>query len=321
MLIRTIILVFLSLAYTSLSWAQQKDIEKDTSYLLESALKKAIRHNKDEDIVISAVYSSPSKKISTEKNIVYKNLDGRVLHADLFYPKKLNKKTPGILIIHGGGWKSGDKVLMTPMAEKLAETGYFVMAPEYRLSPEAKYPAAVLDLYDAFNWMVENTKEYKIDTSQFIVMGCSAGGQLAALVGTTYNSSTNIYNKETHGHIAAIIDVDGVLAFKHPDSAEGQVASEWLDGTYEENPVNWEEASALNHVDAQTPPTLFLASKYPRFLAGRQNYIQKLEEYQTPSETYFLNNAPHSFWLFNPWFKPTVKYVQDFLDEYLTDKK
>ncbi len=294
--------------------AQQIAQQRDTSYTLSSALAKAQQYNKEKDIEITPVYSNPSKKIKTKKEIQYKIITNRSLTANIFYPKmKAKQFFPGVLIIHGGGWRSGDKSLMTPMAEMLAASGYFVMAPEYRLSPEAPYPAAVLDLYDAINWMSDHAEKYNINMGKLIVMGCSAGGQLAALIGTTYNQPTNLYGKEKRGRITAIIDVDGVLAFKHPDSEEGTVAGEWLGGTYEQVPDRWEEASALHHVDQYTPPTLFLASIYPRFLAGRQDYIEKMNMYGTPTETHFMDRAPHSFWLFNPWFTPTMNHILEFL--------
>lgn len=314
-----LIIAVLSVSYIHKLYAQQNvqqsAQQQDTSYTLNSALKKAQRFNKEEDINITAVYSNPSKKIKTETEIIYKTIGERSLSANLFYPKKRKKDTPGILIIHGGGWRSGDKSLMTPLAEKLAAAGYFVIAPEYRLSLEASYPAAVLDLYDAIGWMHEHAIEYNINMDKIVVMGCSAGGQLAALVGTTYNQPNNIYQKEKRGHIAAVIDVDGILAFIHPDSQEGEVAGQWLGGSSTEVPEIWEEASALNHVDQYTPPTLFLASIHPRFLAGRQAYIAKLKAFNTYSETHYLDRAPHSFWLFNPWFKPTMEYILGFLSK------
>lgn len=307
-------LLFLIVASQINVQAQNTSVPRDTSYTVRSTLEKVRKYNKN----VTAVYPHPSDRITVEKEIVYRSLGDRRLTANLFYPKKKSKKMPALLIIHGGGWRAGDKSLMTPMAERIADAGYFVMAAEYRLSLEATYPAAVADLYDALQWMCDNAVKYSIDVNRFVVMGCSAGGQLAALIGTTYNNPV-LFNpaveRKTPGHVCAIVDVDGVLAFKHPDSQEGTVASQWLGGTFEEKPETWNEASALYHVDQYTPPTLFLASMYPRFLAGRQDYISKLQPFGTKSETRFLENAPHSFWLLNPWFEPTVGYVLKFLEE------
>ena len=62
-----------------------------------------------------------------------------------------------------------------------------------------------------------------------------------------------------------------------PESAEGKVASEWLGGTYEEKPETWIEASALPHIDKNTPPTLFINSSLPRFHAGRNDMFKKFD--------------------------------------------
>lgn len=297
--------------------AQKSNVPRDTSYTLRSALEK-IRKSYPE---VTAVYSNPSPSITVERDLVYRSLGDRTLLADLFYSKAKSKKpAPGVLLIHGGGWRTGNKSLMSPMAEKLADAGYVVMAAEYRLSLEAAYPAAVDDLYQALDWMIDHAGEYAIDTNNLVVMGCSAGGQLAALIGTTYNKP-DIFNEQVHRrhrrHISAIVDIDGILAFRHPDSQEGTMASQWLGGTYEEKPDVWREASALYHVDGDTPPTLFLASMYPRFLAGREDYCKALKPFGTRTETKFFEEAPHSFWLVNPWFEPTVQHVLTFLDEVL----
>ena len=307
-------LTFISLFFlVNIAVAQNTDVPRDTSYTLTSALAHAQKYNKEKDINITGVYSNPSEKIAVKNDMVYKQMGERQLLANIYYPKKAKGKKPGIMIVHGGGWRSGDKTLMTPMAEKLADAGYFVITPEYRMSLESQYPSSVEDLYDAIKWMHDNKKKYKIDMEKLVVMGCSAGGQLATLVGTTYNQPENIYGKKKLGTVAAIVDVDGVLAFHHPDSEEGKYSSWWMGGTYEEIPEVWTEASALTHVDQYTPPTLFLASIHPRFLAGRQDFIAKLDKYNTASKTHFMDRAPHSFWLFNPWYEPTMKYTIDFL--------
>ena len=65
-----------------------------------------------------------------------------------------------ILLVHGGGWKSGDKSLQIPMAKALAARGYVTAVLEYRLSPEAKFPAALEDIQDALLWMKENAEHF-----------------------------------------------------------------------------------------------------------------------------------------------------------------
>jgi pectinesterase len=293
----------------------QTNLPRDTSYTLYSTLIKVKKSHPN--IEITGVYARPDDGVTKQKDVSYAEVSGRELKADLFY--KTNPATalrPGILMIHGGGWRTGDKSLMTPMAQQFADAEYLVMAPEYRLSTEATYPAALHDVYDALEWLYINAATYGLDTSRIVVLGCSAGGQLAALAGTTFHK-----HNTRHRPLAAIVDIDGILAFKHPESQEGRMAAQWLGGTYEEVPHRWIEASALTHADETTPPTLFLGSMYPRFLAGRQDFVRILDSLGIKSKTRVFDDAPHSFWLLNPWFEPTVSEVLEFLDNVLSNEK
>lgn len=304
------------LAFAFVRCFSQPEIQpRDTSYTLHSTVTKVRKSHPH--IEISPAHGISNVGITERKNIPYTNVTGRALTADLFYKTNPTKALrPGILMIHGGGWRTGDKALMTPMAQQFAHAEYLVMAPEYRLSTEASYPAALHDVYDALEWLYKNAATYGLDTSRIVVLGCSAGGQLAALAGTTFHK-----HNERHKPLAAIVDIDGILAFKHPESQEGNMAAQWLGGIYEEVPHRWIEASALTHADETTPPTLFLGSMYPRFLAGRQDFIRILDSFGIKSKTRIFDDAPHSFWLLNPWFEPTVSEVLGFLGEVLSNQK
>jgi acetyl esterase/lipase len=287
---------------------------KNTSYTVEATFAKL--KDKYKHVGITPVMSNPTGGFKAEYDLVYDSNNKRDLKANVFYPNQdaLQSERPVVILIHGGGWRSGNKTLMTPMAEALALAGYFVMVPEYRLSLEEVYPAAILDIYAAVDWIGENGDKFQYNKEGVVVIGFSSGGQLAALVATTYHKSTFRNPYEHQPVINGIVDVDGILAFKHPDSKEGTVAAQWLGGTYEEVPENWEQASALTHVDASTPATLFIASSYPRFLAGRQEFIEVLGANQIYTQTKFLEESPHSFWLFYPWFEPTINSILTFLE-------
>ena len=149
-------------------------------------------------------------------------------------------------------------------------------------------------------------------------MGCSAGGQLAALIGTTNNNPAfedQPGDSKYTSTVQAVIDIDGILAFKHPESEEGATAALWLGGTYEEKPENWTQASALTHVDAHTVPFLFINSSQPRFHAGQDGMIRKMNELGIYSEVHSFPDTPHPFWFFNPWFEPMMDHIYHFLDQ------
>ena len=120
---------------------------------------------------------------------------------------------------------------------------------------------------------------------------------------------------KTTSNVQAIIDIDGILAFRHPESEEGTVAGLWLGGSYDEKPDVWKEASALTHINKNTPPTLFINSSKPRFHAGRDDMIAILNQYKIYSEVKTLENSPHSFWFLNPWFDETINTTTQFLNK------
>ncbi|WP_224998999.1 alpha/beta hydrolase [Cesiribacter sp. SM1] len=314
---RFLLLILLSFSYGAM--AQEALFPRDTSYTFRSAYEKLHKEYPS----IKAVDTAAPKGVAVRQNLVYRRLGNRALHLDMFYPATSRnadkaKKLPAVLMVHGGGWRTGDKSLVKPMAQQLAAAGYVTAAVEYRLSLEAPYPAAVHDLKAAIRWLRANAAEYGIDTSRIAVYGTSAGGQLAALIGTTNNLKKleGAGDHQQHSSsVQAIIDVDGVLAFKHPESEEGTMAAQWLGGTYEEVPQNWQEASALTHVDKNTPPVLFISSSYPRFHAGRADMVKVLDREGIYHEHWTMPDSPHSFWLFHPWFVPTLQYTTNFLNK------
>jgi pectinesterase len=314
------ILLF-ALLYNGVALAQQATFPRDTSYTVASTFEKL----KKEYPFIKPVQPQLPKGVLSKDSIAYRTLNNRELHLDVFYPAKKQKEGyPGVLLIHGGGWRSGDKTLVWPMAQQLAAQGYVAVTAEYRLSLEAPYPAAVHDLKTVLRWMRAHAKEFGIDTTKIATYGTSAGGQLAALLGTTSGSTImegQGPNASHSSNVQAIVDVDGVLAFKHHESAEGAVAAQWLGGTSQEVPHTWAEASALTHVGKDTPPVLFIASSCPRFHAGKGDMVKVLEKEDIYYESYLIPNTPHSFWLFEPWFEPTLQYTVYFLNKVFKEEQ
>lgn len=305
------LLIFLFIIADMSVFAQTPSVLKDTSFTNYSAYQK----EKKKYPFIKMVNLELPKSIIKKENIIYKTIGDRKLAVDVFYPKgKAKQARPAVLLIHGGGWKSGDKSQNYDQAIKLAENGYVAITVEYRMSLEAKYPAAVLDVKAAVQWIRKNAKKYQINPNQIAAMGFSAGGQLAALLGSTNNQVIFKNESEISDEVQAVINVDGILAFKHPESEEGVSASLWLGGTYEEAPQNWEQASALSHVNKNAVPILFINSANPRFHAGRTDMITKLNQLSIYSEVHEFPDTPHTFWIFDPWFEPVMNHTLKFLE-------
>lgn len=298
----------------------------DTSFTLHSAYISTLKTFPDIRLVTEIHPSS----ILEKRNIVYCTVGDRQLKLDAFYPKtRTVSKQKAILIIHGGGWRSGNRSIHYPLAERLAALGYVCFSPEYRLSTEALYPAAVNDIKSSLKWVRAHATEYNIDTSAIVAMGHSAGGELAAFLGATNGMpvfETKDCNPSHSSSVNAVVDIDGILAFIHPESGEGDdskrvsAATNWFGYSKTDGPQLWKQASALTHVGPQSPPILFLNSSVDRMHAGREDYIKILDHYNIYSEVKTFEGAPHSFCLFEPWFDPMVKDIDNFLKK-VFDKK
>jgi acetyl esterase len=106
--------------------------------------------------------------------------------ARIYTPLKLRQNSglaPGLVFFHGGGWVIGDLDSHDVVCRKLAHEGeLIVIAVDYRLAPEHKFPAAADDAIAATKWIAGNSKRLGVDASRLMVGGDSAGGNLAAVV-------------------------------------------------------------------------------------------------------------------------------------------
>jgi len=308
---------FLLLSFCLIAFELFSQTQVDTSYTVWSTYNKEVKKFP----FIKKVQKPENKEITKVKELVYKSINSRELHLDAYF-KKQEALQPAVVLIHGGGWSSGDKSQMQYIAQELASKGYACFSVEYRLTAEAKYPASITDVKEAIKYIKTNALTYTVDPTKVAVLGCSSGGQMAALIGTT-NGNSNFEGKgasKQNANVQAIIDMDGILAFHHPESEEGKAAALWLNGTYEENPQAWDEASALNQTDEHTPPILFINSSLPRFHAGQNDMIERLNKYAIYNEVKTMPNSPHSFWFYDTWFDDMINYSTQFLDKIFKQK-
>lgn len=278
---------------------------------------------KHPDITIVPELKSPA--IREKRGIAYHTYGKQVLTLDVFAPVG-----PGngiaVIIVHGGGWRSGQPAQHHPLAQHLAALGYTCFTPGYRLSTHALFPAAVYDIKAAIRHVRYEAASYRIDTGKIAVLGFSAGGTLAAFMGTTGNMPLfeGTYDRAgTSSAVQAVVDIDGTLSFVHPQSREGDdskrisAATHWFGYAKAENPALWRAASPLEYVDRFTPPTLFLNSAESPAAAGQAEYLARLQQYGTLAEAHEFAEAPHAFCLFTPWFSRVVSLTDAFLQKVL----
>ncbi len=111
---------------------------------------------------------------------------------------------PGVIVIHGGGWVQGDKEsMLETYCLPLIRHGFVAANVEYRLAKAAPAPAAVSDVLQAAKWFHDHAAQYKVDPNRIVVMGSSAGGHLALMVGMAPASAD----------LGPVIKIAGVIDF------------------------------------------------------------------------------------------------------------
>lgn len=304
-------------------------VPRDTSFTVWSSYRKI--HKKHPEAVIAP--DSLPRTVKHYPNVTYRHFDEspigeRDLHVDIFRPDDGNVY-PALIMIHGGGWNSGTKALQIPMAQRIAEHGYVTIPVEYRLIPEAKYPAGLHDIKAVVKWVRENADIYGVDPDKIALSGCSAGAQLATLVGVT-NGEPSHDSPETYptasSDVQAVINMDGIATFVSEGNIKSAresyekkgvlpVNSLWLGGLYEDAPDNWNHASALNWITDRSAPVCFISSGLPRYSDGRDILADVYAAKGIYTERHQIPVDIHPFWFFHPWFDTTVILAVKFLDK------
>jgi acetyl esterase/lipase len=114
-------------------------------------------------------------------DIVYRIIEGEKLTCDVFVPNGRGP-FPTILAVHGGAWRFGSKWQLIRQARSFAGSGFVVVAINYRLAPQWKFPAQLEDCAAAAQWINDHAAEYSIDTANLFGFGYSAGAHLISLL-------------------------------------------------------------------------------------------------------------------------------------------
>jgi len=207
---------------------------------------------------------------AVQRDLVYKRVNGEVLTLDLYLPEKFSGPLPVIVWIHGGGWSRGRKERCPAVA--LADDGYAIASIDYRLTTTAPFPAQIEDCKAAVRWLRANASQYNLDPDRIGVWGHSAGGHLAALLGT----SGGVRELEGAGdnlsyssRVQAVCDVSGPSdlvrlyqeASQSPTSKSGKAMSAvaaLVGGSAEQNQTKAMAASPIRYVSKDDPPFLII---------------------------------------------------------------
>lgn len=142
------------------------------------------------------------------------------LSLDIYQPRKvIYERTPVVMYIHGGGWQINDKASepgQLQMIDGMRDEGFAMVSMDYYKLPDHRFPAPVEDVLCAVRFLRANADKYYLDEDRFAVYGFSAGGHLAAMVGTldTDNPFNNGQYAEHSSRVQAVVSLAGLLHFE-----------------------------------------------------------------------------------------------------------
>lgn len=258
----------------------------DVASHLPKAMDKALGDQSDTTPLNLSVIFSGYK----EAPVAYKSLPycGN-LHLD-FYPAIHPGNHPCVVVVHGGSWSSGNSQDLPELNTYLANHGYHVAAINYRLAPQNICPAPVEDVYQAIDYLRAHAEELRIDTNNFVLMGRSAGAQIALLAA---------YKQHVQG-LKGVVDfygpADMVWGYSLPASPlvmdSRKVMENYLGGTYSAVPNNYAASSPVEFVNSNTVPTLIIHGEHDVLVAY---------EHSIRLEKKLQDNGIKHFFLSLPW--------------------
>lgn len=133
--------------------------------------------------VLIAAAAPGAGAVEVERDIEYARAGERSLKLDAYIPDG-EGPFAGVLVVHGGGWRSGSKKQLSIQAYALARAGLACFAIDYRLAPEHRWPAQIEDVRAALAWVKAHAAERRVDAGAIGAYGYSAGGHLVACLGT-----------------------------------------------------------------------------------------------------------------------------------------
>lgn len=228
-------------------------------------------------VLLTAAWGVPARARSarqppdTLRNLVYGKAGGEALKLDLYLPETGGdpRPKPVIVFVHGGGWRIGGKSEVEPYTALLTTAGYAVASVDYRLSGRhRRFPTQIFDCKTAVRWVRANAARYGIDPARIGALGYSAGGHLAALLGTSEGvkalEDRSEGSPDASSRVQAICSVSGPVDLTFPpESLIGKYSIDGLlGGTAREHPERARSGNpALYATHGDAPALLIYGDK------------------------------------------------------------
>jgi acetyl esterase/lipase len=237
-------------------------------------------------------------------NVRYNNDTLQKHLLDIYLPANVKGKLPLVIFIHGGGWLSNDKYAdMGYMKKTVAEiisSGFALASIDYRFSTQSVFPAQMQDCNRAISFLYDNAEKYGFDKERFAVMGFSAGGHLASMVGLSKNNNISTFFMPATGksfYFKAVVDFYGPAELQlFPRSNDDKSPEALLIGAAPlVRPDLAKAASPVTYVDKNDPPFLIIHGEKDDLVSPNQSRLLSswLSVNGVQNELIIVKDAPH----------------------------
>ena len=247
---------------------------------------------------IAALFRKPAAPDVEITTLSYAVRSGEELKLDLYRRKGTSKRLPLVVVIHGGSWMGGARSDLADLNSYLAARGYAVAAVSYRFAPEFRHPAQSEDVAEAIDYLKSVSGSRGIDSTRIVVIGRSAGGQLALMAAYTKNDPS------IRGVVSFYAPTDQQWGWDNP--ADPRVYDShatlrsFLGGSPADNREAYRTSSPMSYVGYATVPTLLIHGSRDELVSVRQS--ARLDSALS------VSRRPHLFLEF-PWATHGCDYV------------
>lgn len=225
---------------------------------------------------------------------------GGAIKARLYRPQT-DGVLPGLVFFHGGGWVIGDLDSHDDLCRDLAaQAGCAVLAVDYRLAPEHRFPAAADDAIAATNWVIANTAELGMDRARLAVGGDSAGGNLAAVVALTARDAGRPLAAQLL--IYPVTDMSRLEGESYTTCGQGYGltadAMAWFRDCYltdAQAARDWRVSPLLASDLGRLPPTLVVTAEFDLLRSEAEAYAKRLADAGVPTKLTRYDGMIHAF--------------------------
>ena len=237
-------------------------------------------------------------------NIPYNNDTLKKHLLDIYLPADAKGKLPLVVFIHGGGWIGNDKYAdmgyMPNTVAAMLDNGMAVASIDYRFATQAVFPAILQDCNKAVSFLYDNADTYHLDKNKIALMGFSAGGHLASLMGTSHNNKvSDLYFPKTYRPFKykAVVDFYGptdlVLLPGNEDAKSPEALL--IGATPLERPDLAKAASPITYIDKNDPPFIIFHGEKDNIVSNKQSKLFSawLKYYGVKNELTIVKDAPH----------------------------